>query len=110
MVTVLAGALFLSGCAAPAASGRWGSEQRDEPYVDLRVGGQLVGYDGCNSFSGTWEDEGDVAVFSEVSTTLVGCLGGPPQWLGSARTAKVDGDRLVFFDDVGVELGALSRP
>jgi heat shock protein HslJ len=103
-------ALLLTGCTGSAVSGRWGSWSNDEPYADLQPGGQLFGYDGCNSFSGTWEGEDQAIAFLEVATTLKGCLGNAPQWLSLARSGKMDGDHLVLFDEAGAELGSLTRP
>lgn len=110
LVLAMAGALFLSGCSSPAASGRWGSSLDTEPFIEIRVGGQLSGFDGCNGFGGTWKDEAGTAVFLEVASTLIACDGEPAQWLGLARSAKTEDQRLVLFGEDGAELGSLSRP
>lgn len=41
--------------------------------------------------------------------SLMMCDDGRDQWLTTARSFRVEGDRLYGFDEMGTEIGSLSR-
>lgn len=93
--------------------GRWGVPPGEEgSYVEIRLGGRVDGFDGCNSFGGDWiEPRVGSAQFDDVATTLVACVGSGEEdyGLATARTAEVKAGKLVLLDREGNELAALSR-
>lgn len=100
-------ALTACGGAATAAQGTWESAD-DATSLTFTGEGLITGTDGCNTLSGTWEENGDDVTLSGLSTTEMHCPG-VDVWLDSPASATVEGDVMYVFDAGGTELGELSR-
>lgn len=101
----------LAGCAAEPAPdfvGTWGSAEPGQPELTLEADGSVHGNDGCNSLSGSWEQQGDTAVVGQLASTLMMCVE-VDDWLGEADTLMVEGERLRVYDSEGAEIGSLPR-
>ena len=75
--------------------------------------GQVKGSSGCNSYSGSYQVEGDKISFGSLMSTLMACLG--PEgvmdqetmylaWLQDAQTYQIYEDRLIIFGSDGEAL------
>ena len=70
--------------------------------------GRVSGSDGCNHIGGSWEQDGDTIIFSDMLITLMACMD-VDVWLEDPRTATIDGDTMVVYGPDDVELGELHR-
>lgn len=95
--------------------GEWVSA--DTPSVRLRVDadGSVVGFDGCNTWSGTWKpgggwvrDEDSLRLEFGMSTEA-GCPEGVTPWLGYADAAYLDGSTLRLTGAADGPVGDLQR-
>lgn len=77
--------------------------------LTLDEGGAASGYDGCNWFSGSWEQDGNGISFPGYWTATERACGWSKQWLLEAESAEVAGDFLLVFDENGNRLGTLVR-
>ena len=65
----------------PLTGTRWvgvvegGPDARTLPRLELTSNGRLAGFTGCNMMSGTWSEEGGVAVFGPIASTKRFCVG-----------------------------------
>lgn len=123
LLLAAAGAVFalaLAGCTSSAAvDGQWGDpEATAEPSLEFvtegasKAGipsGSYHGTDGCNRVGGsfTQDDEGLIDLGNMFSTMMY--CEGVDDWLNQARTAQIDGDALVLFDENSQEIGTLKR-
>lgn len=102
---------LLAGCVsemAPDFIGPWGYEESGQPELTLEPDGGVRGNDGCNSLSGSWEQQGDTAVLSQLASTLMMCVE-VDDWLGGADTLQMEGELLRVYDAEGTEIGSLPR-
>lgn len=77
--------------------------------LTLAEDGSAGGYDGCNWFSGSWEQHGDEIVFPGHWTATERACGPHDPWVLQADSAEVAGDVLLLFDAAGNQLGLLVR-
>lgn len=100
--------IALTGCgrAATAAQGTWGSQDGTE--LTFTGEGLIRGTDGCNTLSGTWEEDGEQVTLSGLASTEMACPT-VDVWLVDPTSATVDGDVMHVFDATGTELGELAR-
>ncbi|MCC3265926.1 META domain-containing protein [Arthrobacter gengyunqii] len=109
------GAGLLSSCAGSAGSpdssveGSWGNtEDSSMPSLVFESAGRFSGTDGCNTLMGRWDQEGSSVELTDVTSTLVGCIG-VDTWLSDAAAAEVDGETLALFNNDGDPIGTLQR-
>ena len=89
--------------------GTWGKpDVEGQPSLILDEDGGVGGNDGCNVIFGDYTADGDTVTFGVLGSTLMYCEG-VDVWLTQAKTAKLDGDRLVLSDENGAEIGTLDR-
>ncbi len=68
---------------------------------------RVVGYGGCNRFSGGYSTGADRLTFGQVAATMMACLQGGDtesaffEALEKAATWKITGERLELFDATG---------
>jgi hypothetical protein len=70
------------------------------------------GYDGCNSFGGRYRATATRLRFRDVTSTAIGCEGGPPSISGPifrTRRYRISGDRLELQGRRGRTLAVLRR-
>ena len=97
------------------AGTEWGMAD-GERFVAFKTGGEVVGSGGCNSFFGTFDQDGDAVTFGPLASTRKAC---PPDvmdaerdWLDLlGRTRRVDATamELVLFGSADEELARLRR-
>lgn len=92
----------------PDAAQVWVADVPAGTKLVLNDSGDFGAHDGCNTGSGTWEQEGENYTFSEGMFTLRGCAGMDP-WLSQARSATVTGDILLLHDAEGTRVGSMTR-
>ncbi|KAA0961918.1 META domain-containing protein [Microbacterium sp. ANT_H45B] len=93
-----------------ALVGAWASP--DDPDVSLTLNGDgtMVGFDGCNTQSGTWSGPNGGAIGLEFTgQTERGCPDGVVPWLGASDGAMVDGGALMLFGPTDAPTGELVR-
>jgi len=94
---------------AGGAIGDWGEVADGRPSVTFAADGTFAGNDSCNGFSGRWREADDGVESYDTVMSLMACIDGRDQWLTSARTFRISGDRLSGYDESGAEIGSLSR-
>ena len=102
-------ALLATGCGTQASSspeGTWTGPE--DTQLELTDDGSVTGSDGCNHIGGSWEQDGDTIIFSDMLTTLMACMD-VDVWLEDPRTATIEGDTMVVYGPDDVELGELHR-
>lgn len=108
---VAAAALGLTGCAASPTSvsgTSWGKPGvTGEPSIAFEADGSVNGSDGCNRVMGNWSEEDGTVDLGELASTMMFCEG-VDTWLTMAKTAELDGNKLVFLDPDGTEIGTLT--
>jgi hypothetical protein len=93
--------------------GRWLAAEfpeRPEVFVEFTPTGWTAS-DGCNGQQGSWAvgKSGFIGQGSGISTQI-GCDNvNVAQWILDAKSARLDGETLVFMDADGSELGRLVR-
>lgn len=106
----------LTGCGQAAGSGgdadvtgTWTSEADGvTSSLEFADDGSVTGSDGCNTFSGDVEVDGDTVTFGPLMSTLKGCPG-MDTWLSGVDSAVVDGDTMTVMGSDGEEIGTLER-
>jgi len=85
------------------------SDQQREPHLMLRSeDGRVAGFTGCNRVTGSYEVTGHSIAFSQMAVTMMACVDGmeyEPAFkraLEDARTWKITGRQLEFYDESGV--------
>lgn len=78
------------------------------PSLVFESAGRFSGTDGCNTLMGRWDQEGSSVELTDVTSTLVGCIG-VDTWLSDAAAAEVDGETLALFNNDGDPIGTLQR-
>lgn len=120
--TVLAGvsvtglALVLSGCAgsSPAAvtqdlvHGKWTSQSKGNPYLELDGKGNVTGSDGCNRIATSYTIDNNRVVFAKGLSTLMACEG-IDAWLAGLSEASFADQTMLVKDDSGAKIGELER-
>lgn len=98
----------VAGATGSGPVGLWGCEGEQLPRVTLNSDRTMSGYDGCNWFSGTWQEQGGRVVFNDdrVSTKRYCDY---PHWFPAARSATVHENVLTVYNATGERLGALPR-
>lgn len=90
--------------------GTWGTVVNGSASIVVAADQTFGGTDGCNGFSGRWEQPSptEPIVFTDTVTSLVMCedLGA---WLSAGRSALVNGDSLYVLDENGSVLDVLER-
>ena len=87
---------------------------RQQPHIFLEKSNQLVGFDGCNRFSGNYQVEGNNLNFTPTASTLLPCGEGAAQALefhlslDRVDQYHVTGTQLEFFDETGEVLARFS--
>lgn len=112
-------AVVLTGCGSSGSapvevSGTWQAGRPDGAFLTLEADGSLHGNDGCNSFFGTWSEEGSAAdpqlSFDGVGKTEMFCEG-VDDWLSQLHSATVedDGVRMHIMDVNGQMRGSVDK-
>jgi len=102
-------AMLAAGCGSQASSspeGTWTGAE--ETHLELSADGTVTGNDGCNHIGGSWEEDGEQIVFSDMIATLMACQD-VDVWLQDPRTATITGDTMVVYGPGETELGELHR-
>ncbi|WP_084606020.1 META domain-containing protein [Agreia bicolorata] len=120
IVGAVFGALMFSGCtpdavpdgtpsAAPISfTGQWKtSDDTGETRIAFDENGDFVGFDGCNTWNGSFSVSDANATLSFTSATEVACS--KDVWLEKVTMAHIDGDSLVLTDSAGTQLGKLYK-
>lgn len=114
------GSIVLSGCSSEAPpngvsstvltslAGKWTVPGgADETRITFDENGGFVGFDGCNTHTGSFLASDTEITLSFMSTTEVACS--VNVWLGKVTSASLDGDSLVVTDSGGTQLGELHK-
>ncbi len=90
--------------------GVWGTpDTQGEAVVDLADNGEFGGNSGCNVIGGSWEVDAEGRLsFGPIHSTMMYCEG-VDEWLLQASSAVVQGEKMVFSDENGKQLGTLER-
>lgn len=119
-------AAVLALCALPALAhqemlqgSEWaviGDPAEGGRFISFAGSGRVFGYGGCNRFSGTYEQHDEHLTISPLAVTKMAC---PPDKmqketefldiLSKVRGVKVDHTVLLFLDEKGADIKALSR-
>lgn len=102
-------AILAASCGSATSSspeGTWTG--REDTRLELTADGSVTGSDGCNHLAGSWEQDGETVVFSDMLGTLMACMN-VDVWLSDPATATLTGDTMVLYDSEGTELGELHR-
>lgn len=101
-------AVVATGCGTTSSSpqGTWIGPE--DTRLELAADGTVTGSDGCNHLGGSWSQDGEDVVFSQMMSTLMACTD-VNVWLVDPRTATIEGDTMHVFDAGGTELGELHR-
>lgn len=92
-----------------------GEEGDSARYVSFAGSGRLFGFGGCNRFSGTYEQHDHHLKISPLATTRMACAPEAMQkeadflaMLSKVAAVRVDHTLLLFLDEAGADLKALS--
>ncbi len=116
----------MSLCAVPALAhqemlqgSEWtviGDPAEGGRFISFAGSGRVFGFGGCNRFSGSYEQHDEHLTISPLAATKMAC---PPDKmqketeffdiLAKVRGVKVDHTLLLFLDEAGADLKALSR-
>jgi len=102
-------AMLAAGCgneASTSPEGTWTGAE--DTHLDLSADGTVTGNDGCNHIGGSWEEDGEQIVFSDMIATLMACPD-VDVWLKDPRTATITEDTMVVYGPGETELGELHR-
>lgn len=88
--------------------GLWGSQDPQQPWLELAEDGSLTGSDGCNTLTGTWEGDGSRVDFGAIASTRMACEG-VDTWLSAAGWATLQGGVMTVATPEGTVIGQLSR-
>jgi heat shock protein HslJ len=119
-------ATMLMLCAVPAVAhqemlqgSEWnmiGDPEQGGRFISFAGSGRVFGFGGCNRFSGTYEQHDEHLTISPLAMTKMAC---PPEKmekeqefldiLSKVRGVSVDHTLLLFLDEKGADLKALSR-
>ena len=102
-------AMLAAGCDGDTSSspeGTWTGAE--DTHLELTADGTVTGNDGCNHVGGSWEEDGEQIVFSDMIATLMACQN-VDVWLTDPRTATITGDTMVIYGPGETELGELHR-
>ncbi len=84
------------------------SDSRSLPRLEFADGGRVMGYTGCNMFSGTWSEQAGEVRFGAIAATKRMCLGPGAEVeklvlavLGNASRVTREGTRLVITSPAG---------
>lgn len=88
-----------SSSPSPGAAlvGVWVSPEDAEATLTLNADGTVVGFDGCNSHSGTWSGPINGIIDLELTSTEKGCPEGEIVRFAMSDGAIVEGDALTLF-------------
>ena len=86
-------------------------DEPGEPTIRFGRDGDVVGFDGCNGFSGErWVQTGQgIRTTGDALSSAKGCLGGEGAWLTDVVGYRLDGDALVAVDLDGSPVATLRR-
>lgn len=114
MVAVMLAGCGSSGSTSVEVPGTWLAGHPEGAFLTLEADGSLHGNDGCNSFFGTWSEEGSAAgaqlSFQGVGKTEMFCEG-VDDWLSQLHSATVedDGARMHIMDVSGQARGSVDK-
>lgn len=109
LLTVCLLTMLTAGCGTETSSspeGTWTGAE--DTQLELTEDGTVTGSDGCNHIGGSWEQDGETIVFSDMISTLMACTD-VDVWLEDPRTATIAGDTMVVYGPEDEELGELHR-
>lgn len=85
-------------------------------FISFAGSGRLFGFGGCNRFTGTYEQHDHHITISPLAMTKMACAPEAMQkeseflaMLGKVAEVRVDHTLLLFLDDAGADIKALSR-
>ena len=100
---------------ATLAGTEWGFAD-DGRFVAFKTGGEVVGSGGCNSFFGSFTQDGRSLSFGPLASTRKACptpvMDGEREWLallGRVRAVEANHLELRLFGDADEELAVLQR-
>jgi heat shock protein HslJ len=125
-IPLLLAAIFLAHLAVPALAhqemlegSEWGVVGEEGPkarFVSFAGSDRIFGFGGCNRFSGTYTQHDEHLTISPLAATRMAC---EPvimkkeqeffDMLAKVRGVRVDHTLLLFLDETGADLKALSR-
>lgn len=103
--------LGLVSCTAGTTSlaGSWVAPTfQDSTHLTFDADGEFSGFDGCNRIEGGWVSVDETVELNVVSVTERECAD-LDVWLADATRARLDGEKLLVFDQASVEIGTLIR-
>ena len=124
------GVLIAAMCAITFATAAWAHDEKLEGsewgvvgeegtgarFVSFAGSGRLFGFGGCNRFSGSFEQHDHHLAISPLAATKMACAPDAMakeaqflEMLARVRGVKVDHTLLLFLDDAGAGLQALTR-
>lgn len=93
-----------------------GDDGESARYISFAGSGQVFGFGGCNRFTGTYEQHEGHLTIKPMAATRMACATDIMQKengflgiLGKARGVKVDHTLLLFLDEAGGDLKAMTR-
>lgn len=93
-----------------------GDDGEGARYISFAGSGQLFGFGGCSRFTGTYEQHDHHLTIAPVAATKMDCAPDVMQketeflgLLGKVGGVKVDHMLLLFLDEAGADLKALTR-
>lgn len=124
--SIAAAIAVLAVCSSPALAheqmiegtewGVVGDQGGKARYISFAGSGRLFGFGGCNRFSGTYEQHDRHVTISPLATTRMACADDVMtkelaflDMLGKVRAVQVDHTLLLFLDEAGGDLKALTR-
>lgn len=76
----------------------------NKPFLEFKSDGTVVGYGGCNDFTGQYMLDGEKLSFGPLASTKKACRGGQAEleftfhmFLGEVQRLQVEGDELFLF-------------
>ncbi len=93
-----------------------GDDGEGARYISFAGSGQVFGFGGCNRFTGTYEQHEGHLTIKPLASTMMACAAEIMQKesdfldvLGKVRGVKVDHTLLLFLDEAGSDVKALTR-